>query len=216
MEQTLKDAIRNANSDIGTCLTVPEFQFKKKRVQFLRLLNSDSYSTTDLSADQTRHVTDTVLKQQDERSTLAVLETFAKDDKRIISRMRGIFRPSTGEEGLWQSASKSASTISDSQFLSELKAVPVDHFLHEAAIDVEGTAYALLTKQVDTVVSRVVRQIILMQKKECDKQVRREIDIEAAREAQIPWSNFVRLVKNKSKQRSTSYVSCGVWDGPRT
>jgi hypothetical protein len=207
MEQTLWDAIRDA--DIGSCLTAPEFQFKKKRVLFLRLLNSGSHG---LSTDQTLHVVDAVLKQQDERSTLAVLETFAKDDKGIISRIKGFFRSSSGEEGLWQSASKRASSISqtDSQFLSELSTIPVDHYLHEAAIDVEGTAYALLTMQVDALVSGIGWQILLTQKKECDKQVQREVDIEEAREVHTLWSRFVHQAKDVSALRSTSYVPCGV------
>ena len=209
------DAIRDA--DIGSYLTVPEFQFKKKRIIFLRLLNSGSHGMKGLNTDQTLHVADAVLQQQDERSTLAVLETVARDDKGIISRIKSFFRSSTGEEGLWQSASKSASSISqaDSQFLSELRTIPVDHYLHEAAIDVEGTAYALLTKQVDNLVSVISQQILSTQKRECDKRVQREVDVEESREVQIPWSNFVRQVKDVSTQRSTSYVPCGVWNGLR-
>jgi hypothetical protein len=83
------------DADIGSCLKPPEFQFKKKRMMFLHLLNSkDSQDAglagdEGLSADLTRSVADAVLGQQDERSTLAALETFGKDDKGIISRVQG-------------------------------------------------------------------------------------------------------------------------------
>ncbi|KAH8977864.1 hypothetical protein EDB86DRAFT_3157238 [Lactarius hatsudake] len=214
MEQTLWDAIRDA--DIGSCLTVPEFHFKKERLLFLRILDSGSHGTTSLSTDQTRRVADAVLKQQDKRSTLAVLETFAKDDKGIFSRIKGFFRSSSGEEGLWQSASKRASSVPDSQFLSDLKTIPVDDYLYEAAVDVEGTAYALLTKRVDTLVSRISQNIFLTQNKECDKQLRREVEIEEAGQVQALWSEFVRKVKDESARRSTSYVPCSGFSSAQT
>ena len=197
------DAIRDAS--IGSCLAVPEFQFKKKRVQFLRLLLSGSPGISGVSTDQTRQVADAVLKQQDEKNTLAALETFAKDDKGFLSRIKGFFRSSSAEEG-WQSASKRASSISNSEFLSDLRSIPIDHYLHEAAIDAEGTAYTLLTKQVDALVSRVNAQILSRQRKECDKQVQLKVDIEVAQEIQALWSNFVRQVKDVSSQHATSYV----------
>jgi hypothetical protein len=206
-------------------LKTPEFHFKKKRIVFLQLLNPDSQNTNEsqdamdlqetksLSADLTRSVSDVVLGKQDEKSTLAYLETFRKDDKGIISRVLGFLRSSRGEEELWESARKRARLISDSEFLRELKTIPVDHYLHEAATDVEETAYDFLTKQVDISVSVICRQIILAQKKERDRQVQLDVDIEEAREVQILWSEFVRQVKDVSTLRSTSYVSHGIRNG---
>ena len=209
MEQTLIDAIRDA--DIERCLKVSEFQFKKKRVIFLHHLHSSSRGTTGISTDQTRHVINAVLREQDESGILAVLETFAKDDKGILSRMRGVFRSTTGEEGLWLGASKRASSISDSEFLSDLRTIPVDNYLDEAAIDVEETAYAILTKQVDCVVTGIGRQTILsMQKKKCAKQIQREMEIKEDEEVKVLWSSFVRQVRDLSTQRSTSYVPSDV------
>jgi len=208
MEQTLWDNIRGA--DIGRCLRVSEFQFKKKRIMFLHLLNSDSQDGKGLSADVARSVADAVLGQQDERNALVALETFGKDDKGLFSWLPSLFRSSRGKEGFWDGAGKRASSVSDSQFLSDLKAVPVDDYLHEAAVDVEATAYALLSKQVDTLVSGISRQFLLMQKRECDKQVQREADTEEAAEVHILWSKFVHQVKDVSAQRCTSYVTYGV------
>ncbi|KAI9450269.1 hypothetical protein BJY52DRAFT_196728 [Lactarius psammicola] len=190
-------------ADFGECLKVPEFQFKKKRMMFFRLLNSDSLDAKSLSADLARSVADAVLSQQDERSTEAVLETFEKDEKGNLSRLRSLFRFSRGEEGLWEIARRNALSVSDSQFLSELETIFVDGYLHEAAVDVEETAYTFLTKQVDTLVSEISQQILLTQKRECDNQVQREVDIEEARAVHILRSEFLHQIRDVSTQRST-------------
>ena len=179
-------------------------------MMFLHILNSDSQDAKSLSADLTRSVADAVLGQQDEKSALAALETFGKDDKGIFSWLPSLFRTSRGKEGLWESASRRALSVSDFQFLADLKALPVDHYLHEAAVDVEETAYALLAKQVDTLVSGISRQILSTQKKECDKQAQREVDTKEAGEVHALWSKFVHQVKDVSAQRSTLYVSYGI------
>ena len=173
-------------------------------------ITKDSQETKSLSADLTRSVADAVLGQQDEKSTLTYLETFKKEDKGIISRVLGFFRASSGEEELWQSARTRARSISDADFLLGLKTFPADHYLHEAAIDVEEIAYDFLTKQVDTSVLVISRHFLLAQKRERDRQVELELEIEEAREVQALWSKFVRQVKDVSTQRSTSYVSYGV------
>ncbi|KAH9005511.1 hypothetical protein EDB86DRAFT_2795794, partial [Lactarius hatsudake] len=201
-EQTLCDI----RAELGSCLRAPEFQFKKKRMTFLRLLNSDLQDRNGLSADLTRSVADAVLGKQDERSALAALEIFGKDNKGVFSWLPNLFR-SRGKEGLWESASRHASSVPDSHFLSELKSTPVDHYLHEAAIGVEETAYALLTNQFQTLVSSVNQQILSTQRTECDRQVRREVGTEEVGEVQMLWSKFVHQVRDLSAQRSTSYVS---------
>ncbi len=208
------DNIRGA--DFGGCLKASEFQFKKKRMMFFRLLNSDLEDAISLGADLTLSVADAVLSQQDEKSTLAVLETFGRDDNGILSRLRNLFRFSGSEERLWESASRRALSLSDSQFLSELKTNPVDDHLHEAAVDVEDSAYAFLTKQVDTLVSGISQRILLTQKRECYKQVQREVDTEEAQAVHILWSKFLHQIKDTSTQHSTPYVSYSVRNGLTT
>jgi hypothetical protein len=173
---------------------------------FVQFLNANSQNAKDLqdakglSADLTRSVTDMVLSQQNEKSTVSYLEKVQKGDKGIVLGFL------SGEEGLWQSAGNRARSISDSQFLLELKDIPVDHYLHEAAFYVEEAAYDLLKKQVDTTTSRISRQILSTQQTERDKQIELEVEIEGTREVQAAWFNFVRQVKEESTQRSTSYV----------
>ena len=209
-------------SDLGKCLKAPEFQFKKKRLMFVQLLGADSQKAEDSqeakdsqdakgsqdvkppSSELTRLVADTVLRKKDEKSIISYLETFKKEDKGIISRVLGFFRSSSKE--LWQSARNRARSTSDAQFLSELKDIPVDHFLHAAAIDAEETAYELLKKQVSLSVSAISRQIRSVQKTEREKQVQEEVDIEEDREVQELWSNLVHRIKDASLERYTPYV----------
>ncbi|KAH9021925.1 hypothetical protein EDB84DRAFT_517274 [Lactarius hengduanensis] len=151
-EQILGDI----RAELGSCLRAPEFQFKKKRMMFLRLLNSDLQDGNGPSADLTRSVADAVLGKQDERSALAALEKIGKDNKGVFSWLPNLFRSRPGgKEGLWESASRRALSVPDSQFLSELKTIAVDHYLHEAAIGVEETAYTLLTNQFQILVTPV-------------------------------------------------------------
>ncbi|KAH9017733.1 hypothetical protein EDB84DRAFT_1422808 [Lactarius hengduanensis] len=199
MEQMFLGNIREA--DFGECLKGSEFQFKKKRMMFFRLLDSDLQNAKSLSADLTRSVADAVLSQQDENSTLAILDTFEKDDEGYLSRLRGLFRFSR-EEGLWENAKTHASSVSDSQFLSELQTIPVDDYLHDAAVDVEDTAYALFTERIEALVSRIDQEI-LAQKLECHEQSQREVDIEEARAVHILWSKFLQQVKDLSIQHTT-------------
>jgi hypothetical protein len=178
---------------------------------FLHILNSNSRDGAGLSPELTRSVADAVLGQQDEKSALAALETIGKDDEKgIFSWVPSLFRTSRGKEGLWESASRRALSVSDLEFLSDLKNLPVDHHLYEAAIDIEETAYPLLVKKVDTLVSGISRQILSTQKKECDKQVQREVDAEEAGEVHALWSKLVYEVKDVSARRATSYVSYGI------
>ena len=212
MEKALKNAIRDA--DMESSLAVPTFQFKKQRIELLRILHSDSCRTTGVSTDLIRHVADAVLGEQDERGILTALETFEMDERSIKSRMKNFIRSSTGEEELWLAAGKRASSLSDSDFLSGLRTTPVDNYLHEAAIDVEEEAYAILARRVYNLVTGVVRRTILStQKKQCDKQVQRENEIKEDEELKILWSTFVRQVKEVSTQNSTLYVPCDFWNG---
>jgi hypothetical protein len=197
---------KTRGADLGKCLAASEFQFKKKRIIFLQLLDKGPHAAKGLTADLSRSVRDAVLNQPDEKGVLATLEKFRKGDKGVRIRIPSFLNSSSGEEGLWENAKNRASSISDSQFLLELKTIPDDHYLHDVAIDVERTAYDILIKHVDSSVSAIARQILSMQKQESDKQVQREAESKEAQQVQILWSKFVRQVKGVSTQRFKSYV----------
>jgi hypothetical protein len=197
---------KTRGTDLGKCLAASEFQFKKKRMIFLQLLDKGPQAAKGLTADLARSVRDAVLSQPDEKGLSATLEKFGKEDKGARVRMPRFLKSSGGEEGLWESAKNRASSISDSQFLLELKTVPDDHYLHDVSIDVERTAYDILTKHLNTSVSAIGRQILSTQKQESDKQVQREGESKEAQQVQNLWSKFVRQVKGVSAQRFTSCV----------
>ena len=194
-----------------------EFQFKKKRMIFLQLLDKGPHAAKGLTADLARSVREAALSQTDEKGILAIVEKFSKEDRGTRIRMPSFLKSSSGEEGLWESAKNRASSISNSQFLSELKTIPEDQYLHDVAIDVERTAYDILTKHVDTSVSSICRQILSTQKQDSDKQVQKEADSKEAEQVQALWSKFVHQVKRISTQRFESYVPlCGVHIGLTT
>ena len=108
---------------------------------FLHILISNSQDGTGLSVDLTRSVADAVLGQQDEKGALAALEKIGRDDdKGIFAKASSLFGASRGKEGLWESACRRALSVSDLQFLSDLKNFPVDHDLYATAINIEETA----------------------------------------------------------------------------
>ncbi len=206
LEQSLPGIIRGA--DLGKCLKGTEFQFKKKRIMFLRLLKTDSQVAKSINADLARSVADAVLNQQDDESALAVLDKFRKDNKDIASLF------GRGEGGLWEKANERAKkSSSNSNFLVTLHNTPAGDDLHEAAVEAEEKAYALLRKEVDDSVSDISTKILSTQKGELDKHIQREVaelGSDEAREIQIPWSKFVRKVKDASTKHASSYVPCGV------
>ena len=53
--------------------------------------------------------------------------------------------------------------MSDLQFLQDLDTISTDLYLHDAAIGVEETAYALFAKQIDSLVSGISLQILSAQ-----------------------------------------------------
>ena len=74
MEQMFWSKISEAN--LGGYLKASEFQFKKMRMMFFWLLNSDSQDAKNHIVELTWSVADAVLSQQDEKSTSAILDSF--------------------------------------------------------------------------------------------------------------------------------------------
>ncbi|KAH9171589.1 hypothetical protein EDB89DRAFT_1906868 [Lactarius sanguifluus] len=218
LEESLWNNIYGA--DLGKCLKASEFQFKKRRMMFLRLLtlgpgpqnakdsqsakgSQDTEDSQNVKDAQDVKASEGAADSENAKSRSADLAQKDKGlDKGLVSRILGFFRSS--EEELWQRARKRARLIPDSQFLSDIKAIPVGHYLHGALVDIEETAYDLLTKQVETSASAISRQFLSIQKKERETQVQLEVNIEEAAQAEIVWSKFVRQVEDISTQRSTS------------
>ena len=112
----------------------------------------------------------------------------------------------TKEETMWRDANKSASLVSDSRFLSQLKDMATHECLRNATVEAEEAAYAYLPTVVETLVGGIGQQILVSQKQECDKQIDREITSEGDREFGALRSEFVRLIEDLSRERTSSYV----------
>ncbi len=198
-----RSSIRAANLDKG--IKGADFQFKKERMLILHYL-LENYEG--LSTNQTRSLGDAVLVSRDKQKTLELLKSFAMEEKRVFhSAPWGNKMPVISkEEAMWRAANNYAMSISDSRFLSFMKAIPVSGFLHDAALECEKTAYGCLTTQLDSLVSETSRQIVSMQKEECDKQVPRELKSEEERELKVSRTEFVQQIEDLSREHR-SYVA---------
>ncbi|KAH8980307.1 hypothetical protein EDB92DRAFT_1937150 [Lactarius akahatsu] len=180
-----------------------DFQFKKERLLILYYL-LENYEG--LSASQTRSLGDAVLVGRDKQKTLGILKTFAKGEKGgWFSVPWGNKKsPLSKEEAMWRSANNYATTISDSRFLAHIKTIPVNDFLHDAAVECEETAYDCLATQLDSLVSGISQQILSTQKDECDRQVQREVKSDEEKELKISRAEFVRQIEDLCRERSRS------------
>jgi hypothetical protein len=117
------------------------------------------------------------------------------------------------EEALWREAHNFVSLLSDYDFLQQLKTATLDECLRDPAMEAEGTAYACLTAQVNSLVAGFGQQILSMQKGECDKQIQREISSGEDRELGSLRADFVSQIEDLTRQRSRSYVLYSLEEG---
>ena len=204
-EQTFRTIVRAAN--LGKGIRAPEFQFKKERILILHYL---LMNINGMDRDQIKSLADAVLIHRETRATLDLLKSFVKGDEgssgsRRIPSWGNIAKP-TREETLWRGARDFASSVPDSEFLTQLKTGVLDECLREATAEAEETAYVCLTAVVESLVSGIGQQILSMQKGECDKQIQREVGSAEERELGILRSDFVHQIEDLTRQRSRSYV----------
>ncbi len=204
---TFRGFIRAANLDKGIKGT--DFQFKKERTLILHYLLENHEG---LNAHQTRSLGDAVLVDRDKQKALGLLKSFAKGGKGDWFSAWGNKKVLSKEEAMWRTANNYAASISDSRFLSRVKKVPVGDFLHDAAVECEKTAYDCLTTQLDSLVSGISRQILSIQKEECDKQVQREVKNEEEKELKVSRAKFVQQIEKSCRRHSRSYVTYSSWD----
>ena len=107
---------------------------------------------------------------------------------------------------VWKDANQFALSVSDSQFLSDLKAPSIPECLRGAAVEAEKLAYTCLTTQIESLVTVITGQVLSMQKSECDKQIQREVRSSQERELRKIRSGFVRQIEASSRGRFRSYV----------
>ena len=227
-EQTFRGNIRAVN--LGKGIRAPDFQFKKERILILHYL---LMNINGLDRDQIKSLADAVLIRRDMRTVLDLLKAFVKGDKSgasggLLSSAKELFKNSlwmgdeggsssrrivswgskstklTKEETLWRGANNFASSVSDSDFLMQLKTAVLDETLRDASAEAEETACAYLTTVVDNLVSGIGQQILSTQKGECDKQIQREVGSAEEKELGVLRSDFVHQIEDSTRQRSRS------------
>lgn len=141
-----------------------------------------------------------------------VQQIFPKSDKNIQSgktslwsTLTGFFSGSkeTSEESLRTDLKKMTSSVSDSDFLLQLKGV--DDKDQEAAIQM---AFALacnqLTSSIDTAVKKMTHAVLRMQEDKCKKQMQREMETEERKELGSKLADFIRAINEVSARRKIS------------
>ena len=229
-ERAFRVSIRAAN--LGKGIRASEFQFKKERILILHYLLID---VNGMDRDQIKSLADAVLIRRDTRAILDLLKSFVKGNtsgasdglstsaKELFKNPFGmgdegssgsrrtvswgsIRTKPTKEDKLWREANNFASSVSDSDFLTQLKTGGIDQCLRKAIAEAEETAYVCLTTAVESLVSGIGQQILSMQKGECDKQIQREVGSAEERELGILRSDFVHQIEELTRQHSTSYI----------
>jgi hypothetical protein len=202
--QLFRGSIRAANLDKG--IKGADYQSKKERILILYYL-FENYKG--LNEEQTQSLSDAVLLNGDKQKTLGLLKGFSKEDNMSgwLSVISGGKKALTSkEEAMWRNALNYASSISDVRFIAYLKTIPATHFLHNAAVECEGTAYHCLTTQLDSLVSRIGQQILSIQKDGCDTQIHREVNSEEEKELKVSRDEFFRKIEDLCRERSRSCV----------
>jgi hypothetical protein len=155
-----------------------------------------------------------ILIRRDAQVIYEVLKVARKKDKdsttgwsivNFAKRMSKSSKP-TKEEEMWRDANNFASSVSDSRFLSQFKATPVDECLRDAITEAEETAYNYLRKQIESLVDAIGQNIFTTQEAECDKQIQRVVSSDEDKELGILRSEFVHQIEDLTRERSRSYV----------
>ncbi len=225
-EGIFRGIIRSADLERGIKST--EFQIKKERILVLYHLLG---KLDGLDRSQIQTLANAVLDRRDSQTILGLLKDFGTRDngdasggiwkaakERVTTTLKMTLRfgdeggrgskssKLTKEEMMWRDANHTASLPSDSRFLSQLKDMATHECLRDATVEAEAAAYAYLPTVVETLVDGIGKQILVAQKQECDKQIDREITSEGDREFGTLRSDFVRLIEDLYRERTSSYV----------
>jgi hypothetical protein len=123
----------------------------------------------------------------------------------LWSTFTGLFSGSkaTDEESLRTDVKKITSSVSDSNFLLQLKGV--DDKDLEAAIQVAvDLACSQLSSSIDTAVKKMTHAVMRMQEDECKRSVQRKVETEERKELSGRLADFIHTVNEVSARRRTS------------
>jgi hypothetical protein len=207
-ELKFRQIIRGANLEKG--IKAAEFQFKKERILILKYLLEN---TNGLDTNQIRNLADAVLIRRDLQSVLGLLKIAGKKDTgNSAMELQMIFFGTAKrsepkrEEAMWREAKNAAASVSDSRFLLQLHAAPVNECLHDATVEAEEIAHGYLRNQIKSLVDAIGKQIFSIQKDECDRQILRDVNCGEEKELGILRSEFVHQIEDSTREHCRSYV----------
>jgi hypothetical protein len=125
--------------------------------------------------------------------------------KELRKTMAKRYEP-TREETMWREAIDSAASVSDSHFLLQLNAAPVNECLHDATVEAEEIAHAYFRTLIESLVDAIGKQILLIQKEECDRQILRDVTSGEDKELGILRSEFIHRIEDSTRAHCQSYV----------
>ena len=204
IEQIFRANIRGAS--LGKGIPAPEFQSQKHRISILRHLLEN---VKGLNGTQILDLADVVLNRPrpDTLTIMGLLNSFEKVNSGVWGRLKSTVGISDSwAEVVWKDANQFASSVTDSHFLSDLKATTIPECLRDATAEVEKAAYTCLTTRIESLVTGITGEILAMQKSVCDKQIQREVRSSQERELRKLRSGFARQIEASSRERSRSYV----------
>ena len=96
--------------------------------------------------------------------------------------------------------------ISDSHFLLQLHATPVNECLHDTTVEAKETDYAYLRNLIESLLDGIGKQIFSIQKEERDRQILRDVTSGEDKELGILRSEFVHHIEDSTREHCRSYV----------
>lgn len=136
-------------------------------------------------------------------------QIFPKPDKNnhpsLWSKVTGFFSGSkdTDEKSLRMDVKKITSSVSDSQFLLQLKGVH-DKDLETAIQVAVDLACSQLSHAIDAAVRKMTHVVLRMQKYECKRSMQREVEPEERKELGCELADFIHAINEVSARRRTS------------
>lgn len=132
------------------------------------------------------------------------------EDKRSPNvGMRGISNrfpgPIASEDTLQREMKKFAASVSDSQFLHDIKKIE-DEDMQTVIEQVDNLVYEQLGYSIDKAVTAMTRVVLDMQKKQCRKSIQQKVESEGKKQLKAALTEFIRDINELSAGRRDSCV----------
>lgn len=179
------------------------FESRKLRlVSILHLLGKHQHLLPEMRADLIR----SIIFEGNFRRAQQMLPK-VEDKKKSNTSARGIGAlftgPSDPEDTLKRDMKNLAASVSDSQFLLNMKAVRHEE-MRTVIEQVDGLAYIQLGSSINRTVMAMTHAVLEMQKQDCERSIQHEIEIEERKLLSEELAEFIRDINAQSVGRRDS------------